>query len=532
MSGTWTIETLQTTALFFFVTLMILPGIFGAHMYVLLWLARRRPGVPARQRETIAAFQRRATDADWPIVTTQLPVFNELSVVERLIDAVATMDYPRDRHEIQVLDDSTDGTRDVIDDAVERWRARGVDIKVVRRADRAHYKAGALANGLTTARGEFIAIFDADFLPNPMFLRNMIPLALAEQDIGCAQGRWGHLNQNETWITQAVALGMDGHFAVEQPARAWNDMLLNFNGTAGLWRRAAIEAPNVGGWSGDTVTEDLDLSYRAQLAGWKIVFHLDEEAPAEIPADVDALKAQQRRWATGSIQTARKLLGPVWRSRRPLSTKVEATFHLLGYSVNLWMLLMGVFGQPLLWLGDPDLRTAWFGAASLLVVIAAVGPSLTYMLARRRLTGRYPPLATLLGLITVGFGLSLNNGLAVIAGWVTRGGEFVRTPKSGSAGARRATAPYRAARSHIWLIEILLGAWCAAQWAIAASMGRPISGAFLLLFTAGFWAMGFGSMPQPARMWLRSLWPRWLSVSAPPPAEGNPVCGPDARIAP
>ncbi|MCA9244655.1 MAG: glycosyltransferase, partial [Phycisphaerales bacterium] len=450
-----------------FVALMILPGIFGAHMYVLIWLSRRRDGLLARQRETIASFQVTATDTDWPVVTTQLPIYNEVAVVERLIDAVAAIDYPRDRHEIQILDDSNDATRDVIDRAAWRWRDRGVDIKVVRRSNRTHYKAGALAHGVTTARGEFIAIFDADFLPGPDFLRNLIPLALVDAKVACVQGRWGHLNRDETWITRAVALGMDGHFAIEQPARAWNGMLLNFNGTAGLWRRSAIDAPGVGGWSGDTVTEDLDLSYRAQLAGWKIVFHLDAEAPAEIPADVNALKAQQRRWATGSIQTARKLLGRVWRSPLPLSTKAEATLHLLGYSVNLWMLLMAVIGQPLLWIGDPDLMTAWFGVTSAIVVFAAIGPSLAYMLARRRLTGKWPRASTLIGLITVGFGLSVNNGLAVINGWFTRGGEFVRTPKSGSAGAARGVSRYRAVRSRVWAIEIVLGVWCVAQWVIA-----------------------------------------------------------------
>ncbi len=481
-------------------TLTLLPGIYGLNLYVLMFLAgRRMKGVRAAQREVVQRYAQGRPDAEWPLVTTQIPIYNELTVARRVIEAVARIDYPRGRHEIQVLDDSTDGTRQIVDDVCVALRSMGHDVKVVRRPTREHYKAGALAHGLTQARGEYVAIFDADFVPDRGFLRRLIPLIDTRPDACVAQGRWGHLNARETWITEALSLGIDGHFGVEQAGRGWNGFLLNFNGTAGIWRRAAIDDPRVGGWQGDTLTEDLDLSYRAQLAGWKIVYCIDELCPAEIPADVAALKTQQRRWALGSIQTARKLLPAVWRSGLTIAQKVQASVHLTQYSIAVFMVLMVVFGRLLLLavpreMYEPALAASWW-----FVLAAAAAPSIAYVYARSAIGGSRVGFLQLLKLIVVGLGLSANNGAAVIAGLVQRGGEFVRTPKSGSVDAATRRSAYAAVQSRLWMAELALAAICFVQWAYFLPQDRYVGGTFLLLFAIGFAALGWGSMPRRAR---------------------------------
>jgi len=258
----------------------------------------------------------------------------ELHTVERLLNAAAGLDYPRDRLEIQVLDDSIDATRRVAALTVARLQRQGIDVVHITRPDRAGFKAGALATGLAEAKGELIAIFDADFLPPPDFLRRVVP-HFADPTVGCIQTRWGHLNRDYSPFTQVQALGVDGHFVVEQTARSRAGLFINFNGTAGVWRRACIE--DAGGWQGDTLTEDLDLSYRAQLRGWRMGYLPDVVVPAELPAQISAFKRQQARWAQGSIQTALKLLGPLLRSAQPWSVKLEGVVHLTSYLVHPMM---------------------------------------------------------------------------------------------------------------------------------------------------------------------------------------------------
>lgn len=494
---------LEWACLVVFFFLMAMPGVYGLHLYALMLLsARRRRGVRAQQRAVVAEYTRDRAEADWPTVTTQLPIYNELAVVRRLLPAVARIDYPAGKHEIQVLDDSTDETRQVVDELVAELQAEGVDIKVVRRPTRTHYKAGALAYGAARAKGEYIAIFDADFVPQEGFLRRMIPLVDSDAQACCVQGRWGHLNQFETWITDGLSVGMDGHFVVEQGGRAWNDFLLNFNGTAGIWRRSAIDDPRVGGWSGDTITEDLDLSYRAQLAGWKIIYNVDEIAPAEIPADVPALKAQQRRWATGSIQTAVKLLPTVWRSQRlSVLQKLEGTIHLTQYTINVWMLLMVLFGRVLLSFVSEELYQPLLASSWWLILAAALAPSVSYMYARWAVGGGLIGPVKILKLMTLGMGLSVNNTLAVLTGLVQKGGEFVRTPKSGNLTSARLRLPqqYATIRSRMWLLEIILGAFCLAQWAIFLQADRYVGGSFLLIFGIGLLLLGWQSRPRGTR---------------------------------
>jgi cellulose synthase/poly-beta-1,6-N-acetylglucosamine synthase-like glycosyltransferase len=489
----------QFLCLILFFLLVVLPSLYGFHMYVLMFLAhRRRKQVRAAQRQAIERYQRETPEDRWPRVTTQLPLYNEVAVARRVIEAAARMDYPAGRHEVQVLDDSTDETRAVVDQVAAELRAAGRDVQVVRRPTRAHYKAGALAHGLSRATGELVAVFDADFVPDPSFLRRLVPLIAQRPDVCCVQGRWGHLNARETWITEGLSLGLDMHFAIEQGSRAWNGLLMNFNGTAGIWRKTAIDDPRVGGWSGDTITEDLDLSYRAQLAGWKMLYCVDAVCPAELPADVNGLKTQQRRWAIGTMQTARKLLPAVWRSRLTFVQKAEATIHMTQYAIAVPMILVALMGRLLPLVFRNDVWPAWIQWLSCVFLLAAIAPCVAYINASRVLGGGTPGPLRILKLIVLGLGLCVNNGVAVITGLVQRGGEFVRTPKSGSIGARKRGGAYSGLRSRLWIFELLLGAFCLGQWAYFLPHDG-VGATFLLLYAIGLILLGWQSRPHGAR---------------------------------
>lgn len=473
-------------------------ALYSLHLYVLVGLfARRRTAKAAGQRCLIEDYRSRTPDEQWPGVTTQIPVYNEADVAGRVIRAVAAMDYPADKHTIQVLDDSTDETRLLVDRVARQLRAQGVDIEVIRREVRTGYKAGALQAGLARSRHPLVALFDADFVPPVAFLRQAVPLLAADPRIGCVQGRWTHLNPDESWLTRAQSVGLDGHFAVEQGARAWNGMLMNFNGTAGVWRRAAIEDPAVGGWSAETLTEDIDLSYRAQLAGWKMEYCLGLTCPAELPNTLPALKAQQRRWATGSVQTAVKLLPRIWRSSLGLGCKLEATLHLTHYSVALWMILVAALAHPILLLVDPVPNWAWFLKGYVMMVLSSLAPPMMYSYARYVIGGGWTGLRTVPAMMVLGMGLSVSNAAAALRGLVARGGEFVRTPKSGSTKTERLVSRYRRRRRDpLWLIELGLGAYCLACWLIAMAQSRIVFSVFLLIYSFGFLSVGWLSRPE------------------------------------
>jgi cellulose synthase/poly-beta-1,6-N-acetylglucosamine synthase-like glycosyltransferase len=472
-------------------------AVYGLHLYALLFLfCRKAARVRREQRAILETVPEKHGGDAWPIVTTQIPIYNEREVAERVLQAAAEMDYPRGRHEIQVLDDSDDATRGLIDDAAAQLRGRGVEVMVIRRGTRAGFKAGALAYGLERARGEYVAVFDADFVPPRDFLKHAVVLLENQSDLACLQGRWSHLNRHESWLTEAQALGIDGHFAIEQGARAWNGLMMNFNGTGGVWRRAAIEDPKVGGWSADTLTEDLDLSYRAQLAGWKLDYCLDLPCPAELPGTIRALKSQQRRWAAGSIQVARKLLPRIWRAKISLREKVEATLHLTHYSVAVWMLLLAVVARPMLGvISDAAAFPDWFWAAWVGIMISAIAPSLTYTYARYTLEGRWSGLATIPSMLVLGCGMCVNNTLGVIRGLVRFGGEFVRTPKSGSADQATVIGNYQAAVSHTWAMELILGVYALFSFVMYFLKDHRLFSLFLLLYSMGFLTVGWMSRP-------------------------------------
>lgn len=408
-----------------------LNSIFHTGQY---WRLRRRKAGSDGASESPQATPDRETPYDWPIVTVQLPVYNERHVAVRLIETVARLDWPADRLQIQVLDDSTDDTTQIVAAAArlksdnqqrivngEHLIANGCWIEHVRRADRQGYKAGALQAGLASAQGEFVAIFDADFMPEPDFLQRTIP-SFDDPDVGCVQARWGHVNRNTSQFTRAQALGIDGHFVVEQRVRSAIGAFLNFNGTAGVWRRACMD--DVGGWEGDTLTEDLDLSYRAQLAGWRIDYRPDVVAPAELPVQVDAFKRQQFRWAKGSIQTAIKLWGRLWRSPEPLWRKVLSSLHLTNYLVHPLMIINLFLLLPISFSHSPLLHLAP------LLALVAIGPPLMYLTALQAQGESLWRRPFHLGaLMALGTGLSLNNTKAVYEAVRGVQSEFKRTPK-------------------------------------------------------------------------------------------------------
>ena len=472
----------------------------------LLWLAVVQARQVGQQRgpvpEEPAAAPRPRTS--WPVVTVQLPLFNEAHVAERLIDACACLTYPRRRLEIQVLDDSTDETAERVARRVDVWQRRGLDIVHIRRTERTGYKAGALQNGLRLARGALIAIFDADFVPPPDFLRRTVP-AFKEASVGLVQVRWGHLNAGDSLLTQVQAFGLDAHFALEQSARARAGCFMNFNGTAGLWRRACIE--DAGGWQHDTLTEDLDLSYRAQLRGWRFRYLPGVEVPAELPVEMEALRAQQFRWAKGGIETARKLLGALWRSGQPRRVRWEGTLHLTAHLVFPFILLAATVHAPLLVLenlghGPGALYFALMG----LGMVGFAGFFLAQLFAQRALYPDWPRRLRLFPLFMAGtMGLSLSNTRAV---WQALRGTktaFVRTPKYRRED-RTALGDWRRSRYAgsrlapvVWS-EVLMACYSLAGLAALLYYGEWAAVPFQAFFAAGFALVAGSSLRQAQRV--------------------------------
>lgn len=420
-----------------------------------------------------------------PRVTIQLPLFNEKYVVERLIQAACSIHYPASLLEIQVLDDSTDETQALARAQVESWKAKGQDIVYLHRLNRAGFKAGALAYGLETAKGELLAVFDADFLPPPDFLNTTVPY-FNDADVGMVQTRWGHLNSGYSLLTKLQAVFLDGHFFLEHTARNRSGSFFNFNGTAGIWRRSAIES--AGGWQSDTLTEDLDISYRAQLAGWRFVFLPDLVCPAELPADIHAYKTQQHRWTAGAFQTARKILPSIWRSGFPLRVKTEATFHLTGGVCYALMALISLV-LPIQMILRSTHRELWSGSVEGPLLLATLFSTLLfYVISLRRLhSDWFPRILHIPLMISFGAGMCWNNARAVFDGLFDRTREFHRTAKYAIPQGSRGLAPksYRAQRAGPAMMEwlcsayFLLALWIA--WHLRAWSTMP----FLAMFFAG-----------------------------------------------
>ncbi|MEZ4945210.1 MAG: glycosyltransferase family 2 protein [Cyclobacteriaceae bacterium] len=364
-----------------------------------------------------------------PHVTVQLPVFNEKYVVERLLDAVSKFDYPKDKLEIQVLDDSTDETTDIILKKIESLRPLGLDIKLIHREDRKGFKAGALDEGHKLAKGEFIAIFDADFLPHPDFIKKTIPY-FKEKHIGVVQTRWGHINKNYSLLTQLQAFGLDAHFSIEQSARSASNSFINFNGTCGMWRKECVE--DAGGWNFDTLTEDLDLSYRAQLKGWKFKYLEEVETPGELPVLMNAIKSQQYRWNKGGAETARKNFKQVLFSKLSFLNKTHAFFHLFNSSVFVCLLIAAILSVPMLYIKSQHPHLEWIFDLGIVFIMGFLSITLFYWVAAKRFHEPKPSksfISLYPRFLMVSMGLSLHNGIAVLEGLFGHKTPFIRTPK-------------------------------------------------------------------------------------------------------
>src|SRR5687768_10882090 len=476
-------ETLVLATYFF---VLVILAVYGWHRYFLVYLYMKNKD----RHPTPMGMDR------LPRVTVQLPIYNEMYVADRLIDAVCRLNYPRELLEIQVLDDSTDETRIVAERAVMRNAASGIDISYLHRTDRTGYKAGALEAGMKVAKGEFIAIFDADFIPSPDFLEKTVPY-FGDARIAMVQARWGHINQDYSLLTKIQSIMLDAHFVLEHGGRNRAGCFFNFNGTAGIWRSIAIA--DAGGWQHDTLTEDLDLSYRAQLRGWKFIFLPDLVAPAEVPVEMNSFKSQQHRWAKGSIQTCMKLLPRILRSNQPLAVKAEAFFHL---SANFNYLLMSVLS--ILMFPSMYVRYSMGWTEMMLIDIplfAAATLSFCnfYMVSQRELYADWKTrLKYLPFLMSIGIGLCVNNTRAVIEAIFNKQSDFARTPKY---GIERDSDEWVGKKYHQSvgvqpMIELALGLYFTAT--VYYALANQIYGTlpFLMLFQIGFLYTGLLSIFQ------------------------------------
>jgi cellulose synthase/poly-beta-1,6-N-acetylglucosamine synthase-like glycosyltransferase len=454
---------------------------FALNLYVLMifWVInrkRRNGRVEAIQK----AFKERFTHDDLPAVVTQIPVYNEFNVVERVMRAAAVMEYPKGRHVLQVLDDSNDETCALIDRVAEDLRSDGHDVQVVRRTNRVGFKAGALQYGMTKTTADFFAIFDADFIPPRDFLLKTIPAMMLDEKVGLVQARWGHLNRDHSPITHAEALGLDGHFTLDQGARSYSGLFMNFNGTAGVWRRQAID--DADGWHHDTLTEDLDLSYRSQMAGWKCEYLFDLVVPAELPENMNALKAQQFRWAKGSIQTAIKLLPSVFRSDFSLIAKVQAFFQMCGYLVHpliLWVALLSVPYSIFV----THYRYPSTGILPILFLLGTLAPYLIYGIPQLMLYKRGWRNILYLPMITIfGCGIAISNTRAVIEAIMGKTSAFIRTPKAGD----KPSLKYKAKISKMTLLEVLAGVYCIGAILYYLEVDKFAAVSYMVICATGF----------------------------------------------
>ncbi len=474
----------------YFIVLTILAA-YGAHRYWMVYLYYKH-----KKNKTTEPAVHFPLD-DLPRVTVQLPIFNEQYVVDRLLDAVCRLEYPKDKLDIQLLDDSTDETREVARLLVERYAAVGNPVVYLHRDNREGFKAGALAEGLKSSKGEFVAIFDADFVPPPDFLLKCIH-HFTDPKIGMVQTRWTHINRNYSLLTQVEAILLDGHFVLEHSARSRSGVFFNFNGTAGMWRRRAID--EAGGWEHDTLTEDTDLSYRAQLKGWKFLYLQDVECPAELPVEMTAFKTQQARWAKGLIQVSKKILPCVLKSDVSRHQKIEAVYHL---TANLSYPLMIVLSVLLLPAMIIRFYQGWFQMLYIdlpLFMASTFSISSFYLVSQKELFPKSWPRALLYLplLMSLGIGLTITNTIAVLEALVGKETAFARTPKYRveSKKDKVGATKYRKRLGWVPWIELLIGAYFALAIFYAIDNENYFTVPFLLLFVVGYWCTGLMSLLQ------------------------------------
>jgi cellulose synthase/poly-beta-1,6-N-acetylglucosamine synthase-like glycosyltransferase len=472
----------------YFVILSLLAS-YGVHRYFLVYLYYKNK--KNRTAEPAGHF------SELPRVTVQLPLFNEQFVVERLLQAICRLHYALDKLDVQVLDDSTDETQDVARSLVEHYAAQGFPVSYYHRAKREGFKAGALAEGLKTAKGEFIAIFDADFTPPEDFLLRTIH-HFTDLKIGMVQARWTHINRNYSFLTEVEAILLDGHFVLEHSARARSNVFFNFNGTAGVWRRVAIE--EAGGWQHDTLTEDTDLSYRAQLEGWRFIYLQDVECPAELPVEMTAFKTQQARWAKGLIQTGKKILPRVLKSDQPFRVKLEAWYHLTANLSYPLMVLLSVLLLPAMII---RFYQGWFQILYIdlpLFLASTFSLSSFYLVSQRELFPKTWPRALLYlpFLMALGIGLTITNTGAVLEALLGKQTAFARTPKYKVESKKDKVQANKYRRRLGWVpwLELVIGSYFALTVYYALENENYITVPFLLLFVMGYWCTGLMSLLQ------------------------------------
>ncbi len=463
-------------------------SLFGLHRWCMVWLFWKywkKPPQPKARLEKL------------PFVTVQLPIFNELLVVRRLVDTVARLDYPKELLQIQILDDSVDETQAICQEELEKLHRNGFDAELIHRVDRTGFKAGALENGMTTAKGDFIFILDADFLPPPRVLHEMVHY-FTDEKIALVQTRWGHINRDYSLLTKIQAMFLDGHLVVEQVARSRSGRFFNFNGTGGVWRKQAIV--DAGGWQHDTLTEDLDLSYRAQLKGWKFIFLNDVVTPAELPVDMNGFKTQQHRWTKGSIQTCRKLLGPIWRSDQPLLIKIEATAHLATNFAYLLLIFLCFLIWPGAGAGFNPWGLRWLFMDIPVFALTTLSVSCFYLSSQM---GAYPlswwkRAIFLPGALALGIGLAVTSGRAIIEALLGMDSPFIRTPKYGieRKGQAFKKTKYKSLKSIGLGFEVLFALYFTVITILGILENNWLSVPFYLLFMGGFWYVVAGSLPQ------------------------------------
>lgn len=471
------VSTFEYGYLALYFAVLIVLSFYGTHRYYMTYLYFRN------KRKRPAAME---VGEILPRVTVQLPIYNERYVVERLVDSVCQLDYPHHLLEVQVLDDSTDDTVDIAREVVETWRKRGVDVVHIHRTDRTGFKAGALENGLKLAKGEFVAVFDADFTPDADFIKRTVG-HFADPGVGMVQVRWGHINREFSPLTQAQAILLDGHFIMEHAARNRSGLFFNFNGTAGIWRRTTIG--DAGGWQHDTLTEDLDLSYRAQLRGWRFVFLQDVVSPGEVPVDINAFKNQQHRWAKGSAQTALKLLPRILRSSQPLRVKVEACFHLTAnFSYPLLVLLSLLMPLAI----TIRYKHGWYEILLFdlpCFFAATVSMCGFYAMSQREMgEATWQRIKYIPFVMSLGIGLSLSNAKAVMEALLGHETPFNRTPKHGvlKKGEQWKGKKYRGQRSILPYLELFMGLYYTLTLYVAVKSEHWFSIPFIFLFQIGY----------------------------------------------
>lgn len=480
-------EILQLVVIALYMGILTVLAVYGFHRAQLLYLYWKHKA---------SAPQAPSKFAELPKVTVQLPMFNEMYVAERLIESVAALDYPKDKLEIQVLDDSIDETQNIARAKVEELVERGFDAVYIHRTDRTGFKAGALEAGHKVAKGDYLLVFDADFVPTRTIILDLVH-HFTDPKVGMVQARWGHLNRDYSMLTRVQSMMLDGHFVVEHIARNRSGRFFNFNGTAGIWRKSTIV--DAGGWQHDTLTEDMDLSFRAQLKGWRFVYVPDALAPAELPCEMNSFKTQQFRWAKGSAQTAKKLIPTILRADIPWKVKLEVVFHLTDNFAYLFLLALALLQLPNMMLRQEMNRPELLLLDVPLFALTSGSIVLFYLTTHRALYGNLWEAITRLPLMmALGIGLSLNNARAVVEGLFGTESEFVRTPKHGVTQKTESWTKkkYRASKELFSWLEVGLGLYFIATIGIGMFIGAWASVPFVLLFMVGFLYVGTLSVHQ------------------------------------